>query len=213
MDNSNISIRGGVFQASGDAEYAPKIKTALLKNLTIKGMILDYVHSQRTAAAEKKRIVIVKKAARKLGNDPGISIRPDEVILTGCTLSLVNQEAKKPYRLFLADTELHLNNFSNRFTQGPARARLQAKFMGSGATTASVDFRPGKGGFDFDLFLKIADTRLTAMNDVLRSYGNFDVSAGVFSLVTELHVKNDRISGYIKPFFKEIKVYDKRQEG
>jgi len=53
---------------------------------------------------------------------------------------------------------------------------------------------------------------LTSINDVLRSYGNFDVSAGIFSLVTELHVKNDRITGYIKPFFKDIRIYDKRRD-
>jgi hypothetical protein len=50
------------------------------------------------------------------------------------------------------------------------------------------------------------------MNNLLRSYGNFDVSAGFFSLVTELHVKNGAISGYIKPFFKGMKVYDRRKD-
>ena len=51
------------------------------------------------------------------------------------------------------------------------------------------------------------------MNDVLRAYGNFDVSAGFFSLITELHVKNDKISGYMKPFFKEIKVMTSETTG
>jgi len=50
------------------------------------------------------------------------------------------------------------------------------------------------------------------MNDVLRSYGDFDVSAGVFSLVTELHINNHTISGYIKPFFKDMQVYDRRTD-
>jgi hypothetical protein len=50
------------------------------------------------------------------------------------------------------------------------------------------------------------------MNNVLRAYGNFDVTAGVFSLVTELHVRKGRISGYIKPFFKDMKVYDRRKD-
>ena len=53
---------------------------------------------------------------------------------------------------------------------------------------------------------------MTAMNDVLRAYGDFDVSAGIFSLVSEIHVKNDAITGYIKPFFKDMKVYDKRKD-
>ena len=105
-----------------------------------------------------------------------------------------------------------MSNFSNQFSQGPAQMRLNAKFMGSVITTASGDFRPEKGGSDFDLHVKIENTRLTAMNDLLRAYGNFDVSAGAFSLTSELHVKNNAISGYIKPFFKDIKVYDSRKD-
>lgn len=212
ITNANISLRGGILEATGDAEYAPKMKTALLKKLTIRGMNLDYIHSQRTAVVEKKRAAIVKKAVRKLTDNPGILIRADEVVLTECNLGLVNKAAKKPYRLFLADTELTMGNFSNRFAQGPAQARLKAKFMGSGPTTASLNFRPEKSGSDFDLHLQVENTKLIMMNDVLRSYGNFDVSAGTFSLVSELQVKNGAISGYIKPFFKDIQVYDRRKD-
>ena len=209
---SNLSIHGGVLRASGDAEYAPNVKSAHLEYLTIQGMKLDYIHSQRTAGAEKKRAAIVGKTAKELSNKPGILIRADQLILTGCTLGMVNEAARKPYRVFLADTDLHMSNFSNQFSQGPAQVRLKAKFMGSGITTASGNFRPEKGGSDLDLYVKIENTQLTAMNDLLRAYGNFDVSAGAFSLISELHVKNNAISGYIKPFFRDIKVYDRRKD-
>jgi hypothetical protein len=209
---SNLSIHGGVLRAAGDAEYAPTVKSAHLEYLTIQGMTLDYIHSQRTAGAEKKRAAAVGKAARELTNKPGILIRADQLSLTGCTLGMVNEAARKPYRVFLADTDLHMSNFSNQFSQGPAQVRLKAKFMGSGVMTASGNFRPEKRGPDFDLHIKVENTRLTAMNDLLRAYGNFDVSAGTFSLTSELHVKNNAISGYIKPFFKDIKVYDRRKD-
>jgi hypothetical protein len=84
--------------------------------------------------------------------------------------------------------------------------------MGSGMTTASANFRPEKAGPDLDLYVKIEDSQLTAMNDVLRAYGDFDVSAGVFSLISELHFNKGAISGYIKPFFKNMKVYDRRTD-
>jgi hypothetical protein len=206
---TNLTIQGGILLASGDVEYAPTVKTAHLSTMTIQGMHLDYLHSNRTAAVEKKTAAVVKKTAKKLSNNPGILIHADQVVLTGCTLGIVDKTAKKPYHLFMADTNLQLNNFSNQFSQGPAQAKLNAKFMGSGVTTATATFRPEKGGPDFDLFLKIEDTQLTSINNVLRTYGNFDVSSGIFSLVTELHVKDNRINGYIKPFFKDIKVYDK----
>jgi Domain of Unknown Function (DUF748) len=209
---SNLSMHGGVLRASGEAEYAPKVKTAHLENLEIQGMNMDYIHSQRTAGAEKKRAAIVGQTAKELSNKPGLLIRADHLSLTGCTLGFVNQAARKPYRVYLADTDFHLSNFSNHFSQGPAQARLKAKFMGSGNTMASGTFRPEQEGADFDLHVKIEGTQLTAMNDVLRAYGNFDVSAGTFSLVTELHVKNHTISGYVKPFFKVTKVYDRRMD-
>ena len=209
---SNLSIHGGMLQASGNAEYSPTVKNIHLENLAIQGMKMDYIHSQRTAAAEKKGAVIVEKAAKELSNKPGLMIRADQVSLTGCTLGMVNKAMRKPYRIFVSDTDFHLNNFSNHFSQGPAQARLKAKFMGSGNTSASAVFRPEKGGPDLDLSIKIEDTQLKTMNDVLRSYGDFDVSAGSFSLVTELHIKNDAITGYIKPFFKDMKVYDRRKD-
>jgi len=209
---SNLSIHGGLLRASGEAEYSLKVKNVHLEDLTIQGMRMDYTHSQRTAGIEKKRAAVVRKTARKLSNEPGLLLRADQVNLIGCTLGMVNEAARKPYRVFLAETDFHLSNFSNQFTRGPAQAQLKAKFMGSGITTASATFRPEKAGPDFDLSLKIGQTQLTAMNNVLRAYGDFDVSAGVFSLVTELHVKNGRITGYIKPFFKDMKVYDRRKD-
>lgn len=209
---ANVVIQGGVLNASGDAEYAPNVKIAHMENLTIQDMKIDYIHSKRTAAAEKKRAAVVGKAAVKISNKPGLLLRADNLNLKGCTLGMVNQAASKPYRVFLADTDFHLSNFSNHFSQGPAQARLKAKFMGSGITTATATFRPEKGKPDFDLMLKIENSQLTAMNDLLRSYGDFDVSGGVFSLVTELHIKDDAITGYLKPFFKDMKVYDGRKD-
>jgi hypothetical protein len=212
MAGSSLAIHGGVLGATGQAEYAPNVKLAHLEKLTIQGMKLDYTHSKRTAPQEKKRAAAVAKGARELSRRPGLLLRADQLNLSGCTLGYINQAATTPYRLYVADTELSLTNFSNQFSQGPAQAHLRGKFMGSGATTAAMNFRPSKDGRDFDLHLKIEDTQLTSLNDLLRAYGDFDVSAGVFSLVTELRIKNDSISGYVKPFFRDTQVYDSRKD-
>lgn len=212
LARSNLAIEGGVLHASGDTEYAPTIKKAHLKELAIAGMKLDYVHSPATAGAEKRRAAVVGKSAKEVSNKPGILIRADDISLSGCNLGMVNREPGKTYRIYLADTTFHLSNFSNQFTQGPAQARLDGKFMGNGPTHATGAFRAEKQGPDLDLYVKIDNTQLTSLNDLLRAYGNFDVAAGTFSLVTELHVKNNVITGYLKPFFKDMKVYDKRKD-
>jgi hypothetical protein len=50
------------------------------------------------------------------------------------------------------------------------------------------------------------------MNDLFRAYGKFDVTEGTFAFYSELQIRNDAISGYIKPFFKNMKVYDERTD-
>jgi hypothetical protein len=212
MTGGNFTLQGGVLGATGAAEYAPRIKVAHLEKLTVQGMRADYIHAKSTAVVEKKRAVAVGKTAKKLANEPGLLIRADQVSLTRCNLGLVNNAGPKPYRLFISDADFELKNFSNQFSQGPAQARLTGKFMGSGSTVATMNFRPPKAGPDLDLQLKVEDTQMTALNDLLRAYGHFDVSAGVFSLVTELHIKDETLSGYIKPFFRDMQVYDARKD-
>lgn len=212
MARSNLSINGGVLRALGDVEYAPKFQIAHLEELTVQGMKIDYQHSEKTAVAEKKRAKAVGKVAKKLANKPEVLITIDQLNLTGCNLGMMNHAADKPFRLFLSDADFHLNNFSNQFSRGPAKMKLRGNFMGSGVTNVSGLFRPVKKGADLDLYIKIEDTQLASLNSLLRTYGDFDVSAGTFSTVTELHIKNNAISGYMKPFVKDVQVYDRRKD-
>ncbi len=211
ISRANLSIRNGLFSASGEAEYAPHVKRAHLKELAIEGMTIDYIHSPRTAAAEARRAEQVGKAAREVSKSE-MELRVDQVRLKRCTVGLVNESARNPYRVYLADADLLLSNLSNNFAQGPAKAELQGKFMGNGATRVTGHFRPDHKGPDLDLNVKIEETQMTAMNDLLRAYANFDVAAGTFSFYSELHVKDDKISGYVKPFFKGMKIYDRRKD-
>src|SRR6059036_1778776 len=50
------------------------------------------------------------------------------------------------------------------------------------------------------------------MNDLLRAHAKFDVVSGVFSVFSELHVRDGRIDGYVKPLFHDLKVYDKEED-
>lgn len=209
---TNLSISGGVLGASGDVEYAPKVKIAHLKEMTIQGMKVDYRHSEKTADTEKKQAALVGKAVAKLGNKPDLLLSVDQLNLAGCNLGITNDAVGKKFRVYISDTDFSLNNFSNQFSHGPAKARLNGKFMGSGVTQISGEFRPENKGADFDLHIKIDNTQLVQMNDLLRAYGDFDVAAGSFSLVSELHIKNDKLTGYIKPFFKDMQVYDRRKD-
>ena len=120
----------------------------------------------------------------------------------------MNGTAAEAYRVFLTHTNLELENFSNRFSEGTGRARLQGRFMGSGSTDATASFQPERSGPEFDLDVRIVDTQLAALNELLQARGKFDVAAGFFSLYSEIHVEDGRIEGYVKPLFRDVQVHD-----
>jgi hypothetical protein len=120
--------------------------------------------------------------------------------------------ADPPFRVFLTDVTLDVDNVSNQRDEGVGKIRLTGLFMGSGRTEATMSFRPTPQGPDFDLVLKLEETDMTAMNPLLRQYGKFDVVAGKFSLYSELHGKGGRVTGYVKPLFKDVKAYDPVQD-
>jgi hypothetical protein len=209
---SNLDIRNGVMNLAGEVEYAPKIRMAHLQDLTVRDMRLDYVHTAPTAAAERQRRQAVGRAAKEATREPGTSLRVDHLALENCDFGLVNKAATPGYRVFVAPVTLRIEGFSNGFTAGPARVRLQGKFMGAGQASADATFRADAKGPDFDLKGQIENTPMQTMNDLFRSYGKFDVVSGTFSFYTELKVANGRIDGYVKPLFRDMKVYDKRQD-
>ncbi|HEY6085354.1 MAG TPA: DUF748 domain-containing protein, partial [Nitrospira sp.] len=208
----NVQLRKGTISGKGHVEYSPQIKEAKLTELTLEGVHVDYVHSERTAQSEKKVASDTAEAAKQLANHPEWLLRVDHAKMLNSELGFVNTAVQPSYRVFLTDVNLGLDNFSNQFSEGTAYLKITGKFMGSGLTQVSATFRPEINSPDFDLRVMMVKTRMRSLNDLLRSYGNFDVADGVFSLFTELTVKDGAIKGYIKPLFKDVEVYNSEQD-
>ncbi len=209
----NVQVRGGVLSADGHLEYTAEGETkANLKTLTIEHVRVDYVHTSDTTVKETQVGHAVVKTAKQLQNTPETLIRIDHGNITNSEFGFVNEAAKPPYRVYLSNGALHLENISNHLSEGRGLVTLTGAFMGTGDTVISGTFRPETKSPDFDLTIKIERTQMRAMNDLLRAYGNFDVTAGLFSLYSELRVKHGRVEGYLKPLFRDLKVYDARQD-
>ncbi|HEV8231553.1 MAG TPA: DUF748 domain-containing protein [Thermoanaerobaculia bacterium] len=212
LSRSNLSIRDGFLTTHGQVEFSPNVKVAKVEDLLIDRVGLEYVHTAPTAPAEQRRVEKVGKEVKEASDKPGMHIRLDKFEIRDSTLGIVNRAKTPSYRLFLAGTNLQVTNLTNKTREGRAVANLTGRFMGSGRTAARATFRPLRTGADFDLDLKIEDTQMTAMNDLWRAYGKFDVVGGVFSIYSELKVKDGRIDGYVKPIFKDVNVYDPKQD-
>jgi hypothetical protein len=207
----NFSVRKGVLSAAGSTEYTPDVTRIDIQKVTLDGVDADYLHKAPTAPV-KKAAKEVGKAARKYSNEPTFELKVNEVEVRESQLGYVNRAAKPAYRVFFTDTSLAIDNFSNHLEDGIARGKAQAMFMGSGPTQIDFAFRPEKKGPDFNLAVSIENTDMKKMNDLFRAYGNFDVTAGLFSFYSEIKVRQGKIDGYVKPLFRDMKVYDERQD-
>jgi hypothetical protein len=208
----NLVVDKGVLSASGEVEYGQEVKTVELKSAMLEGVHVEYVHMARTAAVEKQRVGQAKTAAKKVDNAPGTLVRIGELHLTKSTVGFINKAKTPPYRIFVTNLDGVLMNLSNHETEGPALAKVNGKFMGTGTAAADATFEAEKSGPAFDVAVRIEEVSVPTLNDLLRAYGRFDAADGRFSFYSELSAKNGVITGYVKPLFKDIKIYSGQQE-
>jgi hypothetical protein len=208
----NVAVQGGTLSARGRVEYGPTIKLADLEQAVVKNVRVDYVHTRKDAGIAQKAAVKTGRATREAAKREDMILRIQDFQVTGATLGLVNKTVTPEFRMFLGDAELRARNLSNRLNEGVGRIEVRGKFMGSGTTEVLGNFRPEQNGPDFDVDLKIENTDMTAMNDILRAYGKFDVVRGNFSIYSEIRVKNRSVTGYVKPLFKDVKAFDPEQD-
>jgi hypothetical protein len=64
----------------------------------------------------------------------------------------------------------------------------------------------------FHLVLRLLGLDVTRLNDLARAYGKFDFKRGWFDLVIEADSKEGAINGYVKPLFRNLKVFSLSQD-
>ena len=207
----HIAVRKGVLSTDGSIEYATEGTQVMVSKAILGNLDADYIHRAPTAPTEKIAKE-VGKTSREYANKPTFVLKVDQLEMRGGQIGYINQAAKPAYRVYFTDAHLIVRNLSNHLKEGVARGQLEGKFMGSGPSRVEMAFRPETKGPDFNVMVSIADTDMTKMNNLWRAYGNFDVVAGIFSFYSELKVRQGKIDGYVKPLFRDMKVYDHRQD-
>jgi hypothetical protein len=211
----HVKLRAGTLKATAHAEVNPTSRLVQIHQLVLDGARVDYVYLAKGKEPAKKA---AEKAVELAKEEPAQDGRPETIIklaeakITNSEFGVVNKAAKPEYRVFLADTDAEMKNVSNRPRDGIGVLKLTGKFMGSGETEMDGAFRPETNLPDFDLNLRIENTDMPAMNDMLRAHGKFDVTEGRFSVFSEMTVRDGDVDGYVKPLFRDMKVYDAEQD-
>jgi len=115
----------------------------------------------------------------------------------------------------MADVNAEVEHFSTNLRNlsgGDAVVKLTGRFMGTGRAVVVGTFRPEKPDPDFDLGVQIVKTDMKSFNKVVRAYADMDVAKGNLSFFSELSIKNGHVSGYVKPIFKDVELFDPKQD-
>jgi hypothetical protein len=202
----NVTLKGGIVKSHGSVEIAPWVKLIHINDVSVDRLDVDYHHNIPRALGG------VNRAVTDANNDPDYILRIDSINVSNSSIGMNRDKGKHPYRLFFTNANARVTNYSNRFRQGLAIGTMQGKFMGTGRTAVRATFRPGISGPNFDLAVAIEDTDLPSMNKMLSAHGKLDVSKGTFAVYSQLNVSNHQMNGYIKPIFKNVTVYNWKQD-
>jgi hypothetical protein len=209
----SLILTDGVLDAEGRTEFSPWKQTADIRDVVMDRVKGDYVY--RRNPTDKARRAEVVDAAKELKKNSGLVVTVKHGKVLQSELGFVNKSAKPDYRVFVTDINAEVDHFSNelkRLEGGDAAVKVTGRFMGTGQTVVAGTFRPEKPNPDFDLDVRIVKTQLKSFNDVLRAYADLDLSKGAFSFFSELSVKRGEVNGYVKPMFKDVEVYDPKQD-
>ncbi|HWM92366.1 MAG TPA: DUF748 domain-containing protein [Thermoanaerobaculia bacterium] len=203
---ANLTVRGGALSSHGDFEYGPKHKDVHIADVTVRKLRLDYTHGSATTSADEKIAEVSEDPT------PEVPVRIDRFEVEDGRIGLVSWAKDRRFRVFVDDTDFTVTNISSGFRKGPAKAIVTGKLMGSGALSGHATFRDDRKGPDFTITAQVEGASLPSINELLRAYGKFDVVSGTFSVYSEVKVSNGRIDGYVKPLFKDVKVYSPEQD-
>ena len=204
----NVQLRQGTFHMTGHVKYASPTTVIDIHDFVLEDAKGDYIHTART---KDKEVQHAKKGAehvKRIHKDPSIVVTVSHGKILHSDVGFLDKAASPTYRVFLSDMNLDLSNFSSRPEDGMGSMKLTGNFMGSGPTVVTGSFRPEKPNPDFTVQVRIVKTQVTALNQLLEAYGHIDAKQGTFAFFSDMRVRNNRIEGYVKPFLKDVQVYD-----
>jgi len=139
----------------------------------------------------------------------------NSAIIRNGTVHFRAYQTQKPVDVYLSDVNGSVDNLGNirndttplvSTVQATAMAMDQAKFEFK-MTLDPFSYRP-----TFHLTLRLLGLDVTKINDLALAYGKFDFKRGWFDLVVGSDSKEGQLNGYVKPLFRNLKVFSLTQD-
>lgn len=126
-----------------------------------------------------------------------------------------NFQAKPQVDIWLREIDAKLENLTNSEDLSEnlfATLTAKALALGDGRMDLFIRINPNTPEETFSVRGKLLAMKLPALNNFFREYGNFDFEKGHGDVVTEIEAKNGKITGYVRPLFKDLEVLEVKNE-
>jgi hypothetical protein len=124
-------------------------------------------------------------------------------------------KASPPFEVHLKNIESELNNLhgvTNTVDLLFSTLNAQAKTMDGADVRIDMRFNPFLSQPTFTLKAGLKDMKVSAANNLLQHYTKVKVRQGTFSVYMEAVAAKGKIQGYVKPFFKNLKITSLQQK-
>lgn len=124
-------------------------------------------------------------------------------------------QAQKPLDVYMSEVEGsidNLGNIQNQTTPLAATVRVTGLVMDQAKVELNMTLDPFSYRPTFHLGLRLIGLDVTRLNDLALQYGKFDFKRGWFDLVVESDSKEGQMTGYVKPLFRNLKVFSLTQD-
>ncbi len=120
-------------------------------------------------------------------------------------------QKSKPVDVYLSNVEVQvddLTNVNHSITPMLTSVHLTALAMDQAKLELHMKLNPFSYNPTFHLDLRLLGLDITTTNDLIEVYGGFNVKRGLFDLVMDVQSDEGQLSGYVKPLFRNMVIFD-----
>ena len=179
-------------------------KGKFLGDLKIDQAKLDFVDSEKK---EKKQVGAEEDWKTVVGKL--VPIELESLQLTNSEVHLINRDFKVPVDVVMDRIDVRAKNIKNTDDNKdllPSTVDASARLQKSGQIEADAKINLLSRIPAFQAKAKLDELDITSLNDFFLGYGPFTFHKGRLSIYAEVSTKENRVKGYVKPFFEHLEV-------
>jgi len=121
----------------------------------------------------------------------------------------------KPVDVYLSHMDATVDNLTNIWDEvSPMVTTVKATAMAMDQARFEYQMKLDPFSYrpTFHMATRLLGLDVTKINDLAIAYGSFDFHRGWFDLVVEVDAKEGQIDGYVKPLFRDLKIFSLRED-